>query len=1246
MQIKAPNKKDKRNLRILIVLGCISILNFLYWFFKPDLVENRLLFVLLTCVILFDVFRIIYIWYHYWDLSIPEKPKLTKTFSIDVFTTYCPGEPIEMVEKTLLAISDMEVPHKTYLCDEEGNVRLKEFCEIHDIIHVTRDNRIDAKAGNINNALKQSTGDICIILDPDHVPEPNFILEVIPYFENDEIGFVQTVQGYYNQDESLVAKGAAEQTYLFYGPLMMTMNSYGTVNAIGANCAFRRKALNSIGGHASGLSEDMHTTMQLYAKGWKSVYLPKMLTKGLVPSSLGAYYKQQLKWARGTFELLVSTYPRLFSKFTWRQKLHFGILPLHYLTGFIYLFCMLIPILSLFLSTSPWKGNIYNFGFITFPVLSCLVGIRIYVQKWLVKPEERGVHFTAGLLMHSAWWIYILGTIYTLIRKKVPYIATPKTNTENTKFTLVLPNLILGAMSIIAIVYGLKRDYTPFSIFMSFYALYNAFDMFYTLAFAYGGEAKSKAQKEERFISKFNSYAFNIWQKVAVPTVCFLVLASGFLLFQSERIKIRGFATEIRADKEPYKMLGAFVPSKDDGMTSLKEADKFSRELGTSLDITSFYLAWNKEENDIPISYLDSIYANNAIPMITWEPWIHTFESDSIQEKNVFQLINKGVFDSYISEFAEKLRELKNPVFLRFAHEFDNPFYPWYSNEENASKEFKEAWRHVYVKFMEAYADNVIWVWNPWKAENIKDFYPGDHYVDWVGVNVLNYDADSISDESKSFKMMFDPFHMELEEVCDKPVMISEFGSLGSEENKRRWINSAFRCLRGEFDEIKAIVFFNSNLDNNHPEGYEANETFNWSVQGNGVAYHHFKPWDTNNKNEEVEQKNKGTLETSLKMNDNLDFLLHKFQGVNIKKGQNWKTDYHVLTRERLEQDFAEMKDLGINTIKFMENDIYDYNLLSISNEYGLKVVYSFFVPEKIDFLKDSISPITLKNHIIEKIQERKNENHIVSWAIENDILKHQKRVYGVEEQFFQGKAYLKWLDELILEINTIDPNRPVSVTSTVNRDGLVSLQKIQENLKGDFVIGLHVVNKDYYAPMANYLNSNSLDFLISDIEVKNLIKLKPKETTFCLSEWQDRFEVNRLTFDGLVDREGRFKKEYFDYLSYTSLNTNSQNMRTVKVLKPYKHLTPGYAFTYSAMEYDDSMGWHIPKEDENISGYEWSLVKTNSKGDFLTINKVGNSQKVDIQMPKDYNDYRLLLTVKRGEIMYNYLTRLDYKSE
>ena len=293
-------------------------------------------------------------------------------------------------------------------------------------MHITRIGKTDAKAGNINHALKYSEGEICVIMDPDHVPFPQFLRRILPYFEDGKIGFVQSVQGYSNQNKSLVAKAAGEQTYHFYGPLMMGMNGLGTVQAIGANCTFRRKALDSIGGHAAGLSEDMHTAMQLHAKGWKSVYIPELLTKGLVPESLSSYYKQQLKWSRGTFELLFLTYPRLFRKFSFTQKVHYFFLPLYYLFGFITLIDITVPPLSLIISDVPWKLDIKEFIIFFLPLFCITLFIRMYAQKWLIDKKERGFHILGGLLRLGTWWVFITGFFCTILRIKIPYVPTSK----------------------------------------------------------------------------------------------------------------------------------------------------------------------------------------------------------------------------------------------------------------------------------------------------------------------------------------------------------------------------------------------------------------------------------------------------------------------------------------------------------------------------------------------------------------------------------------------------------------------------------------------------------------------------------------------------------------------------------------------------------------------------------------------------------------------------------------------------
>nr|WP_255474353.1 glycosyltransferase [Pontibacter qinzhouensis] len=346
-----------------------------------------------------------------------------------------------------------------------------------DVKHVTRAVKVDAKAGNINNALRQATGDICLILDPDHIPAPHFLEEVLPYFENKEMGFVQVVQAYHNQKESLVAYGAAEQTYSFYGPMMMGMNSYGTAQAIGANCTFRREALDSIGGHAAGLSEDMHTAMQLHAKGWKSVYVPKILTRGLVPGTLSAYYKQQIKWARGTFELLFVVYPKLFSQFTSRQKLHYFTLPLYYLFGVFNLVDFLIPILALSLAEFPWYVSLLEFLVMFTPFFCISICIRHYAQRWYHEKNEKGFHMFGGILRTGTWWIFFLGFVYSVLRIKVPYIPTPKDDTPKNNWLLSLPNILvcaacLGAIAYSQYKYGHLRT-NPYMQMMAMFALVN-----------------------------------------------------------------------------------------------------------------------------------------------------------------------------------------------------------------------------------------------------------------------------------------------------------------------------------------------------------------------------------------------------------------------------------------------------------------------------------------------------------------------------------------------------------------------------------------------------------------------------------------------------------------------------------------------------------------------------------------------------------------------------------------------------
>ncbi|MBK7407309.1 MAG: glycosyltransferase [Saprospirales bacterium] len=311
----APSSRLKKaGLGVLVTAGLISVLQFGDWWFQEAHVASPLLFLLLTLIFWWGIIRMLLLWISYFRIQKPAKKAAPEGLRVAIFTTSSPGEPLSMFEKTLAACARVRYPHTTYLLDDTQDPRFREVAERNGAVWLELVGLPGAKAGKINAALQLTNEDFILVLDPDHIPFPNFLDEVLGYFQEKKLGYVQVSQTYYNQYRSFTAAGAAEQTYGFYGPTQMGMHGYNTAVAIGANCTFRRKALESIGGHGIGLAEDLITAIRIHSEGWKSIYAPIVVSRGLVPEDLGSFCKQQLKWSRGVHEVLFCRAPAVVEK--------------------------------------------------------------------------------------------------------------------------------------------------------------------------------------------------------------------------------------------------------------------------------------------------------------------------------------------------------------------------------------------------------------------------------------------------------------------------------------------------------------------------------------------------------------------------------------------------------------------------------------------------------------------------------------------------------------------------------------------------------------------------------------------------------------------------------------------------------------------------------------------------------------------------------------------------------------------
>jgi len=292
--------------------------------------------------------------------------------------------------------------------------------------------------------------------------------------------------------------------------------------------------------------------------------------------------------------------------------------------------------------------------------------------------------------------------------------------------------------------------------------------------------------------------------------------------------------------RNPKQMLwGAYdgaLPSSFAGITALESrtAEPFA--------IISFYQAWgdHPDESEFPLRAVSTIDRLGSIPMITWEPWVKDFDPElrpnlpkpAEREYASLGAIARGDYDFYVTRWASAAAQYRKPLYLRFAHEMNDPYrYPWGPQNGNRPDDFLAAWKHVHLIFQKMNATNVLWVWSPHISMPwFEYYYPGDEWVDWIGTGVLNYGDTAPWSRWWSFHQIVEKAYPALLKL-HKPIMITEFGSVTSGGDAAQWYAQAFRDTREKYGAIRSIIFFNQTHDSTL-----STTPLNWSPLQNAGA--------------------------------------------------------------------------------------------------------------------------------------------------------------------------------------------------------------------------------------------------------------------------------------------------------------------------------------------------------------------------------------------------------------------------
>jgi cellulose synthase/poly-beta-1,6-N-acetylglucosamine synthase-like glycosyltransferase len=236
--------------------------------------------------------------------------------------------------------------------DETKDLIAKKVAEVAatgvNIQHIHRVDRTGYKAGALDAAMDQVEGDFIAIFDADFIPEPDFLKRTTPYFQDENVGVVQTRWGHLNKDYSLLTELQAFGLNGHFAIEQGGRNSAGHfINFNGTGGIWRKTCIEDAGGwEHDTLTEDLDLSYRAQMKGWRFQYLEDVVSPAELPITMSALKSQQHRWMKGGVECFKKMWKRLLTTkgVKLADRVH-GIS--HLFNSSVFLFIIMVAILSL-----------------------------------------------------------------------------------------------------------------------------------------------------------------------------------------------------------------------------------------------------------------------------------------------------------------------------------------------------------------------------------------------------------------------------------------------------------------------------------------------------------------------------------------------------------------------------------------------------------------------------------------------------------------------------------------------------------------------------------------------------------------------------------------------------------------------------------------------------------------------------------------------------------------------------------
>ena len=298
-----------------------------------------------------------------------------------------------------------------------------------------------------------------------------------------------------------------------------------------------------------------------------------------------------------------------------------------------------------------------------------------------------------------------------------------------------------------------------------------------------------------------------------------------------------------------------FGPIEED--VSADKIHAFEVLSGKKLAWAYFSDNWLKGEIIFPQANFEACRAAHVVPYIRLSPWSEMIDKHADKIFSMQKVID-GRFDAALKIWAQNARDFGDPIMIEFGPEVNGDWFPWngrwnggatvdsYGDHALADgpERFRDAYRHLIDLFRHEGAMNITWILHVDSAGSpeakwnfVKNYYPGDDYIDWIGVSVFGRQLPK--NDWILFPTLLKAFMSQvLEATSTKPILISEFGVIEDATDANRkaiWLHQAFSSIsKGMFKNVKGLTYWNS-------PGWLADRRADFSINSSPLALEAFR---------------------------------------------------------------------------------------------------------------------------------------------------------------------------------------------------------------------------------------------------------------------------------------------------------------------------------------------------------------------------------------------------------------------